>query len=261
MSKAIGDEIAIKVTDLTLTYRTTTSRSQSLKKVLMRAGRGGKRTKVIEAIKDLSFTIHHGTILGVVGHNGAGKSTLLRAISGIMPPTTGEVEVHGEINALLSLQSGFNKDLTGRENVTLSGLAAGMTRAEIDQQMDAIVAFAELEEFIDMPVDAYSSGMGQRLAFAAAVHTKPDILLVDEALSAGDARFKIKAQRRMEELMNQARTLVVVSHSINTVREMCNQVLWIDHGRMMAFGDTDEVINRYMEFMNVGTQSAALEDF
>jgi len=256
------EDVAISVQNLSITYRTSFDSAPTLKSTIARLGRRNKLVKTVEAIKDISFEIPHGTVLGVVGHNGAGKSTLLRAISGIMPPSSGQIEVHGEVSALLSLAAGFNSALSAPENVMLAGLASGMTRDEVLGQLDEIIAFAEIEEFRDMPVKTYSSGMAARLAFSAAVHMKPDILLIDEALSAGDARFKVKAQKKMRELMDSARTMVVVSHGANTIRDLCNDAIWLDHGKLMMHSDADTVVKSYLDFMKVESKaSAATDDF
>ena len=255
-------DVAISVQNLSITYRTSFESAPTLKSTLARLGRRNKLVKTVEAIKDISFEIPHGTVLGVVGHNGAGKSTLLRAIAGIMPPSSGEITVHGDVSALLSLAAGFNSALSAPENVLLAGLAAGMTRDEVLERVDEIIAFAEIEDFRDMPVKTYSSGMASRLAFSAAVHMKPDILLIDEALSAGDARFKVKAQKKMRELMETARTMVVVSHGSNTIKDLCSDAIWLDHGNLMMHGEANTVVDEYLDFMKVERKaSAATDDF
>jgi ABC-type polysaccharide/polyol phosphate transport system ATPase subunit len=255
-------DVAISVRDLSITYRTSFESAPTLKSTLARLGRRNKLVKTVDAIKNISFEIPHGTVLGVVGHNGAGKSTLLRAIAGIMPPSSGEIMVHGDVSALLSLAAGFNSALSAPENVLLAGLAAGMTRDEVLERVDEIIAFAEIEDFRDMPIKTYSSGMASRLAFSAAVHMKPDILLIDEALSAGDARFKVKAQKKMRELMDSARTMVVVSHGSNTIKDLCSDAIWLDHGNLMLHGEVNTVVNEYLDFMKVERKaSAATDDF
>jgi len=253
-------DVAISVQELSITYRTSFESTPTLKSTLSRLGRRTKLVKTVDAIKNISFEIPHGTVLGVVGHNGAGKSTLLRAIAGIMPPSSGEIIVNGDVSALLSLAAGFNSSLSAPENVLLAGLAAGMTRDEILERVDEIIAFAEIEDFRDMPVKTYSSGMASRLAFSAAVHMKPDILLIDEALSAGDARFKVKAQKKMRELMETARTMVVVSHGSNTIKDLCSDAIWLDHGNLMMHGDANSVVDEYLDFMKVGKKSSAATD-
>lgn len=255
-------DTAISVQDLSITYRTSFEAAPTLKSTIQRLGRRNKLVKTVDAIKSVSFEIQHGTVLGVVGHNGAGKSTLLRAIAGIMPPSSGQIVVNGEVSALLSLAAGFNTALSAPENVLLAGLAAGMSRDEVLDRVDEIIAFAEIEDFRDMPVKTYSSGMAARLAFSAAVHMKPDILLIDEALSAGDARFKVKAQNKMRELMASARTMVVVSHGANTIKDLCSDAIWLDHGNLMMHGEVNSVVDEYLSFMKVGKKaSAATDDF
>lgn len=259
VEKERSQDVAIRLSGVSITYRTSFERTPTLKSALLKRG-GKKRIKVVEAVRDVSFEIPHGTVLGILGHNGAGKSTLMRAVSGIMPPSKGTIEVYGEVSALLSLGAGFNTALSGRENILLSGLAGGMTRKEVEERLPEIIDFAEIDDFIDMPVSTYSSGMSQRLAFSVAVHMDPDILLIDEALSAGDAKFKVKAQAKMQELMRTARTMLVVSHAVNTIRELCNDAIWLDHGKLMMHDEPGVVIEAYLKFMEVGNDSAAMED-
>ena len=175
-------------------------------------------------------------MLGIVGANGAGKSTLVRTIAGILPPSKGRVEVHGRVSTLLALGVGFNKKLSGRDNVRLGGLAAGLKREQLAEKYDDIVAFAELEDFMDMPMRTYSSGMYGRLAFAVAVMMEPDILLIDEALSVGDARFRRKCARKMRELCSEDRTVVLVSHALGTIQDLADHAIWMDHGRAADVG-------------------------
>jgi ABC-type polysaccharide/polyol phosphate transport system ATPase subunit len=203
--------------------------------------------RTIRALSDVTLSVSRGQTFGIVGTNGAGKSSLLKVIAGVLPPTSGRVTVHGEIGTLLSLGVGFRGHLSGRENVVLSGLAAGLTREQVDERMDEIVAFAELEDFIDLPVRTYSSGMSARLAFASATTVSPDILLVDEALSAGDARFKKKARERMQSLITTSGTVVLVSHSLDALETMCDRIAWIDGGRIVAEGDPVEIVAQYLE--------------
>ena len=193
----------------------------------------------IEAVKQVSFDVPHGTVLGIVGANGAGKSTLVRTIAGILPPSKGRVEIHGRVSTLLALGVGFNKKLSGRDNVRLGGLAAGLKREQLAEKYDDIVAFAELEDFMDMPMRTYSSGMYGRLAFAVAVMMEPDILLIDEALSVGDARFRRKCARKMRELCSEDRTVVLVSHALGTIQELADQAIWMDHGELRMWDEPD----------------------
>ncbi len=254
------DQVAVKVENLSVTYRTSYEKVPTFKSALKRMGKGERVVKEVEALKDVSFEITHGTVLGIVGHNGAGKSTLMRAISGILPPSQGRIEVHGRISTLLALGVGFNSALSGRENVMLGGLAAGLTREEVNEKYEEIADFAELGDFIEMPMRTYSSGMFSRLAFSVAVHMEPDVLIIDEALSAGDAKFKKKAAVKMDELMGQARTLLLVSHALSTIKDMCNDAIWLDHGNLMRRGDPTEIVDAYLRFLEVGPEASAMED-
>lgn len=254
------DQVAVKVEHLSVTYRTSYEKVPTFKSALKRMGKGERVVKEVEALQDVSFEINHGTVLGIVGHNGAGKSTLMRAISGILPPSAGRIEVHGRISTLLALGVGFNVQLSGRENVMLGGLAAGLTRDEVNEKYQEIADFAELGDFIEMPMRTYSSGMFSRLAFSVAVHMEPDVLIIDEALSAGDAKFKKKAAVKMDELMGQARTLLLVSHALSTIKEMCNDAIWLDHGKLMRRGDPTEIVDSYLRFLEVGPEASAMED-
>ncbi len=254
------DQVAVKVEHLSVTYRTSYEKVPTFKSALKRMGKGERVVKEVEALQDVSFEINHGTVLGIVGHNGAGKSTLMRAISGILPPSQGRIEVHGRISTLLALGVGFNVQLSGRENVMLGGLAAGLTRDEVNEKYEEIADFAELGDFIEMPMRTYSSGMFSRLAFSVAVHMEPDVLIIDEALSAGDAKFKKKAAVKMDELMGQARTLLLVSHALSTIKDMCNDAIWLDHGKLMRRGDPTEIVDAYLRFLEVGPEASAMED-
>jgi ABC-type polysaccharide/polyol phosphate transport system ATPase subunit len=262
VSSLSGSEVApsIVVQDVSVTYRTTFERKPTLRSMVRRFGRGEKVVKEIEAVKDVSFQIPHGTVLGIVGANGAGKSTLVRAIAGILPPTDGRIDVYGRVSTLLALGVGFNKDLSGRDNVRLGGLAAGLGRAQLDAKYEEIVKFAELGEFMDMPMRTYSSGMYGRLAFSVAVNMDPDILLIDEALSVGDARFRRKSANKMRELCDQAHTIVLVSHALGSIRELCDQAIWMDHGVMRMWDEPEAVVDAYTEFLEVGQDAVTLED-
>lgn len=252
---------AVKVQDVSITYRTTFERVPTFKSAIVRFGRGERAIREVKAVQNVSFEVDHGTTIGIIGANGAGKSTLMRAIAGILPPTSGRIEVHGRVSTLLSLGVGFNAALSGRENVVLGGLAAGLSRKEIQSRYEEIAAFAELEDFIDMPMRTYSSGMFSRLAFSVAVHMDPDILLIDEALSAGDASFKTKAAAKMKDLVSNSRTMFLVSHAMSSVRELCSDCIWLHKGKVMMRGEPNEVIAAYTKFLQVGEQeSVSLED-
>ncbi|MBW3661967.1 MAG: ABC transporter ATP-binding protein [Actinobacteria bacterium] len=254
------DELALEVDDLTVRYRTNVDKVPTLKTTLRRLTRRTRTVRHITALEDVSFTLPRGNVLGVIGANGAGKSTLLRAIAGILPPAKGRVVVRGEVTTLLSLGIGFNKALSGRENVFLGGLAAGRSPEEVEYDFEKIVAFAELEEWIDMPVSTYSSGMYGRLAFAVATQLDPDILLIDETLSAGDASFREKAKARMMGVVQNAGTIVLVTHGLGVIKELATDCVWLHKGHVMAHGEPDAVVDQYTEFVNVKRTSVVMED-
>jgi teichoic acid transport system ATP-binding protein len=254
------DGLAVRVDNLSITYRTTYERKPTFRQALIRFGRGQRSVRLVEAIKNVSFDVPNGTAMGIIGANGAGKSTLMRAIAGILPPTEGSIEVWGRASTLLALGVGFNRDLSGRENIVLGGLASGLSRREVEERADEVAEWTELGDFIEMPMRTYSSGMSARVAFSVAVHMKPDILMIDEALSTGDASFKQKAQAKMAELRDSARAMFLVSHGLNSIKEMCSEVLWLDHGTLMMRGDPEEVVEAYMKFLRVKRSATSDED-
>ncbi|HXV58807.1 MAG TPA: ABC transporter ATP-binding protein [Gaiellaceae bacterium] len=258
---AAAGDWAVKVEGLSLTYRTPVQKRPTLKGTLKRLGRRKRIIREVRALRDVSFEVPHGTVVGIVGVNGAGKSTLMRTLAGILPPTKGRVEVHGRVSTLLALGVGFNSDLTGRDNVILGGLAAGLSRAQIEEKYEAITSFAELEDFMDIPMRRYSSGMYGRLAFSVAVNMEPDILLIDEALSVGDARFKRKSLDKMRELCEQAHTIFIVSHALKTLHELADEVIWIHQGRVKMRDEPAAAIEAYQQFLGISqTDEVALED-
>lgn len=197
------------------------------------------------ALRGVSFSVARGETLGIIGRNGSGKSTILKLIAGVMAPTSGEVHVRGRISPLIEVGAGFHPDLTGRENIFMNASILGMTNREIRERFHEIVSFAELWEFVDTPVKRYSSGMYVRLGFAVAVHSDPDILLVDEVLSVGDIEFQEKCMAKMREFQRQGVTIVVVSHGLEMVREFCHRAIWLDSGHIMADGDPRHVVSEY----------------
>ena len=228
---------------------------QRLQGVLVHLHRGlGRRLQTVvdahlhyhQALQDVNFELHRGDALGVIGLNGSGKSTLLQIIAGVLQPSAGSVTVHGRIAALLELGSGFNKEMTGRENVYINAAVLGMTRAQIGARMDDIIAFADIGEYVDQPVKTYSSGMLMRLAFAVQVHVDPDILIVDEALSVGDARFQAKAMNRIDEILSRGTTLLFVGHDLNAVKSFCRRAMLLEKGRMVLEATPEEVITEYL---------------
>lgn len=254
-------ESAVSIRSLGLVYTTTLDRRPTLRNRLGRLARRQRQTRIVHAVKDLTLDIPYGQVTGIIGSNGAGKSTLMRVISGILPPTSGKVEVFGKVSTLLSLGVGFNNKLTGRENVYLGGLAAGMSRDQIDEKFDSIVEFSGLEDVIDAPMRTYSSGMQSRLAFSVAASLDPDIFIIDEALSTGDARFKVKSIERIRQMKNDDRALIVVSHALKVLREICDEIIWMDKGRMVKRGEPLEVIKAYRAFLHVGSSPETDEDF
>ena len=251
---------AIRVEDVSVTYRTSLEKKPTFKSTVVRIGRRERTVREIEAVKDVSLDIRRGSVVGIMGANGAGKSTLVRTMAGILPPTSGRVEVQGRVSTLLALGVGFDKDLTGRQNVKLGGLAAGLTRDELEEKYDEIVEFAELEEFMDMPMRTYSSGMYGRLGFSVAVTMEPDILLIDEALSVGDARFRKKSAQRMKDLCGGGRTIVLVSHALGTIQDLCDYAIWMHKGELRMWDEPDSVVDAYTEFLEVGEDAFTMED-
>lgn len=241
-------EIAITVKDLKIRYRKL--RKISIKKQLLQKRAKNKDDNLFEAIRGISFDVPKGEILGIIGKNGSGKSTLLRTLAGIFCPDEGYVDTHGYDVSLLSIGVGFQKELSGRENIYLSGLLLGFSEEKIQEKMKEIIDFAELGEFIDVPVQSYSSGMYSKLAFSITAILETDIMLIDEVLSVGDERFKRKSFEKMKSLIsNKDRTVVIVSHSLHTLEELCSSVLWIHEGEMKMLGEPQTVLDKYREFM------------
>jgi lipopolysaccharide transport system ATP-binding protein len=199
------------------------------------------------ALRDITFSLKRGEVLGLVGPNGAGKSTLLKILSRVTIPTTGSFVLHGRLGALIEIGAGFHPELTGRENIALNGVILGMSRREIQSKFDRIVAFAELERFIDTPIKYYSSGMQMRLGFAVAAYIDPDVLLIDEILAVGDASFQVKCSNKLAELKEQDKTIILCSHSMANITDHAKTVLWVDGGRVRMLGETDAVVDAYLE--------------
>lgn len=239
----------IKASGVSIRYITGDFKDIGLKEYFMRKLTGHYQVTEFWADKDITFELERGDMLGIVGTNGAGKSTLLKAVSGIMVPTEGHIEVNGTVAALLELSSGFDGDLTVRENTSLRGALLGYTRKFMDEMYDQIIDFAELQNFQDRPFKQLSSGMKSRLAFSIACLVNPDILILDEVLSVGDGAFRKKSGDKMKEILARGVTGILVSHSISQVREMCNKVLWLDHGKQIAFGETKAVCDQYERFL------------
>lgn len=241
-----NQKYAIEVKDLHISNRCL--KSFSVKKSFFKL----KKTKpeIYEAVRGVSFKVKKGDILGIVGKNGSGKSTLLRALAGVFSPDSGEIDLHGYTISLLAIGVGFQKALSGRENIYLSGMLLGFSEDQIREKIDEIISFAGLGKFIDMPVQTYSSGMYSKLAFSITAILETDIMLIDEVLSVGDAKFKKKSYKKMKELiMDENRTVIIVSHNSDTIRNLCTSVLWLHEGEVRMMGNTDEVMDAYDEFM------------
>ena len=241
----------LEASHVSIRYITGDFKDIGLKEFVLRKIRGNYHVTEFWADKDVSFSLERGEMLGIIGSNGAGKSTLLKAVSGIMVPTEGTIRREGTIAALLELASGFDGELTVRENAYLRGAMLGYTRKFMDETYDQIIEFAELKDFEERPFKQLSSGMKSRLAFSIACLVKPDILILDEVLSVGDGAFRKKSETKMREIIGGGATTILVSHSLSQVRQMCNKVLWLHKGRQIDFGtDVEGICDRYQEFLD-----------
>lgn len=239
-------KLAIKVSNLSITYKSM--KAYSIKKNLLKLKKA--KVKEFRAVQNVSFDLEEGKILGIIGKNGSGKSTMLKALAGIFSPDEGFIDLHNKSVSLLSIGVGFNKSLTGRENILLSGMLLGFSEEEIRNKMNEIIEFAELDKFIDMPVKTYSSGMFSKLAFSITAILETDIMLIDEVLSVGDQKFKKKSYAKMKNLISdRKRTVVIVSHNISTLNELCDTVMWMHDGVIKMMGEPKEVLDKYTEFM------------
>ena len=242
------EEVVISVKDVKIRYRFL--KKISLLKSMFSMKKLAK-TEYFEAVKGITFDVKKGQILGIVGKNGSGKSTLLRAIAGIFSPDEGSIDLHGHSISLMSIGVGFNGALTGRENIYLSGTLLGFSREQINEKIDDIIEFSELGKFIDRPVKTYSSGMHSKLAFSITAILETEIMLVDEVLSVGDAKFKKKSYEKMKSLIeNSDRTVLIVSHSMDALQKLCDSILWIHDGEFKMMGKTEEVLPEYIKFMS-----------
>lgn len=238
-------EPIIEVNHVTMRFRMANDRINSIKEYLVQFLKKRLKYSEFEALKDVTFTVERGEIVGLIGHNGAGKSTMLKIISRIMKPTEGSVVVRGNVVPMLELGSGFDFDMTGRENIFLNGAILGYSEKFLKSKYQEIVDFSELGPFIDTPIRNYSSGMISRLAFSIASAVNPEILIVDEILGVGDADFQIKSQNRMMEMMGGGTTVLMVSHNIKQIREMCDRVVWIEHGQVIDQGPAEQLCSKY----------------
>lgn len=243
----MSDKLAIEVKDLKIRYRTLNK--VSIKKSIFQLKKSN--VEIFEAVRGVSFNVNEGEIVGITGKNGSGKSTMLRAIAGIFSADEGSIDLHGHTVSLLAIGVGFQKKLTGRENIYLAGMLLGFSEREINKHMKEIIKFSELGDFIDKPVKTYSSGMYSKLAFSITVILETEIMLVDEVLSVGDTKFKRKSYKKMKELIKKDnRTVIIVSHNLETLKKLCDRVIWLHDGKVRMDGAADEVLPVYDEFMS-----------
>lgn len=245
-------EAVIEVKNVSIEYITGDLRNIGLKDYVVQKLRGKYNVKKFVAVDNVSFTLEQGDMLGIVGTNGAGKSTLLKVVTKIMVPSKGSVTVNGKIAALLELASGFDGDLNLKENAYLRGAMLGYTRKFMDEKYPEILEFSGLQEFEERPFKQLSSGMKSRIAFSIASMLEPEILILDEVLSVGDGAFREKSEAKMKDIIKNGKVTILVSHSIPQVRRMCNKVLWLDHGKQVAFGETGPICDKYEEFLKTG---------
>jgi len=242
----MSEDKIIEVSNITMKFKMTDEPINSLKEIFTSAVQGKLKFNEFLALDNVSFDVKKGETVGLIGNNGAGKSTMLKIISGILKPTNGSVITRGNIVPMLELGSGFDLELTGKENIYLNGAILGYSKGYLESKYQEIVDFSELEKFIDMPIRNYSSGMMARLAFSIASVVQPEILIVDEILAVGDKEFQEKSFKRMKELMSGGATVLFVSHDVDKITEMCNRVVWLDHGQLIDFGPTKDICNKYI---------------
>lgn len=240
-------ETVIKVKDLSMRFNLATEKTDTVKEYILKLLKGQLMFNEFYALKEINLEIKKGDSVALIGVNGSGKSTLLKCIAGVLYPTKGDIKVQGSIAPLIELGAGFDMDLTARENLYLNGAVLGYDRDFMNEHFDSIIDFAELWDFIDVPVKNFSSGMIARLGFAIATEVKADILIVDEVLAVGDFRFQQKCKERIADLLNGGTTLLFVSHSIDQVKELCEKSVWIDHGNIVYYGETEEACKFYEE--------------
>ena len=250
-NSALESGVAIKVEHLTMEFKVSNDKIDTIKEYVIRTIKRNKgETKTVKVLDDISFTVNRGEKLGILGFNGAGKSTLLRIIAGIYEPTEGDITINGKIAPLLELSAGFDKNYSGKDNIYLNGALLSMDKEYLDSKYDEIVEYSELGDYINFPVKNYSKGMKAKLGFSIATLIDPDILIIDEILSVGDIKFRKKSGEKINEMMAEGVTVLLVSHSINQVRRICDRCIWIDNGKLIMEGPADEVCDAYVEDAN-----------
>lgn len=240
------NKTSIEINDVSMKFNLGQEKIDNLKEYVIKFVKGKLLYKEFWALKDINVSINKGEVFGIVGLNGSGKSTLLKIIAGVMKPTKGHINVNGSMAPLIELGAGFDPNLTGRENIFLNGAILGFSKAYMKEKYDEIVEFSELDQFIDVPIKNYSSGMRSRLGFSIAVFMEPEILIVDEVLSVGDYKFQEKSFKKMQEIINKGITVIFVSHSINQVKKICGRVMWLEKGKIRAIGDTENICEKFM---------------
>lgn len=240
----------VEVDDVSMLYNISREKTDSLKEYLIRALQGGLAIDEFWALRNVSLRMMRGESLGIIGLNGSGKSTLLKLIAGVLQPAKGKIQVSGSIAPLIELGAGFDYDLTARENIYLNGAILGHSRAKMNESFDEIISFSELEDFIDIPIKNFSSGMVARLGFAIATISRPDILIADEILSVGDMKFQKKCETRISEIVNNGASVIYVSHSVESVKKICTKAAWLHRGELVRFGDADSVCDAYLRSLD-----------
>lgn len=246
-SNTTRDKVVIKAEHLTMKFNMSPEKIDNIKEYIIKWLKRDIKTEEFTAVDDVSFTLNRGDRLGLIGLNGAGKSTLLKIVAGVMKPTTGEISVSGKIAPLLELGAGFDPNYSGRENIFLNGAILGYSKEFLESKYDEIAEFSELGRFLEIPIKNYSSGMRSKLGFSIATIVEPDILILDEVLSVGDAKFRKKSGDKIRSLFNSGVTVLLVSHSITQVRDLCNKAIWLENGKIMMSGDADKVCDAYLE--------------
>lgn len=241
----MSEGTVIQVKDVSMHFNLMVERVDSIKEYILKLFKGKLLYNDFIALQHITFDVKKGEVVGLIGFNGAGKSTLLKIIAGVLKPTTGKVKVNGTIAPLIEVGAGFDPELTARENVYLNGAILGHNKKFMDSKFDEIIDFAELRNFVDVPVKNFSSGMYARLGFAIATMVQPDILIVDEVLSVGDYKFQKKCEDRIQAMLDKGVTVVLVSHDINMIKKLCTKVVWLDHGHLMDVGNTEEICAKY----------------